>query len=852
MTRKAAVTLAGAALLLALGRAPAAHAATINVDGVNCTLIEAIQTANSDLPVPGCTTGNGADTINLQTDITLTTAYSLYYEIDTALPLITSTITIEGNGHTIERDSSSDKFRLMAVSSSGDLTLNNVTLTGGYAYRLETVPAPYNPPDYVYKSYYGDGGAIYSNGNLTITNSEISGNKARYDGGAIYSGGGMNTITNSQISDNVAYDDGGALYSVEGVITISNSEISGNTAARGGAIYQDETTITIINSTLSNNIATYGGGGTIYNDDGDLTIRNSTISGNKSFEDDGGAIYNDFGTTTISQTALYDNNAYEFTGGGLFNFDGEVYIDDSTIRNNSARYGGGLYSNDGLIKITNSTITDNHVVNSYGYGGYGGGIYIDEGDMEITNSTISGNSAGQSGGGLFNDEGEVFITNSTITDNTADESGGGVYQELGDANVTFIRSLVSGNEATAGSEIYMRVNNTGFGNNRNVFGHAGLTDGAAFVNFTPGGTDTKATSNGTNVLLENILETSLEDNGGPTVGRSSLGEPMLTHALVEGSPAIDKAPSINCTATPTDGEDQRGYARNVDGNGAASTIECDAGAFEYGSSPVVGDAGLYMTAAGPGMTGDGLAFGKEDILSWDGSAWSLFFDGSAAGLKTGNKGHDINAIHVNSADDLYISFFQNKIKTTNLGQVFGTDVLHYNGSELEYFFDGSDVGLDKVAQEKIDGFHILDGSLSPVGGSCDAYLLISTFGTGQVPAAGGGMLKFNGEDILGFCLTNPGLDTQGFWHMAVDGSAQGMPKNSTDSISAQANGLADDGEIIYLTTRGAFNVDSASGSHSQVYRYDTTTGTFSGPFFSAADNGLDEQVDGLHLVGDLP
>jgi hypothetical protein len=64
----------------------------------------------------------------------------------------------------------------------------------------------------------------------------------------------------------------------------------------------------------------------------------------------------------------------------------------------------------------------------------------------------------------------------------------------------------------------------------------------------------------------------LADNGGPT----------QTRALGAGSVAIDKVPNARCTAAPINGLDQRGAARNVDGDGVAGTgNECDIGAFEF-------------------------------------------------------------------------------------------------------------------------------------------------------------------------------------------------------------------------------------------------------------------------------
>jgi hypothetical protein len=73
-----------------------------------------------------------------------------------------------------------------------------------------------------------------------------------------------------------------------------------------------------------------------------------------------------------------------------------------------------------------------------------------------------------------------------------------------------------------------------------------------------------------------------------------------------------------------------------------------------------------------------------------------------------------------------------------------------------------------------------------------------------------------------------------------------MPKNSTFSLSA-----SDDGQVLYFTTKDSFSVVGASGSHSEVYRYDFDTDAFSGPFFSAPATGIMEKVTGLHVVGEL-
>jgi hypothetical protein len=170
--RKLAGTLAGAALLLALGHGTAQSGTitvtttkpAINSGDTLCSLIEAIVNANAGgLTHPDCpNAAPGANTIQLPANKTntLTASFNTYYGSATGLPLITSPITIEGPG-TIARKTTGPQFRLLAVGSGGDLTLKNVTLKGG---RTTT-----------------SGGAVYNSGNLTVDHSTISGNRANPD-----------------------------------------------------------------------------------------------------------------------------------------------------------------------------------------------------------------------------------------------------------------------------------------------------------------------------------------------------------------------------------------------------------------------------------------------------------------------------------------------------------------------------------------------------------------------------------------------------------------------------------------------------------------------------------------------
>jgi predicted outer membrane repeat protein len=386
--------LAGAALLLALWQGMAS-AATITVttkdsrvrpDG-QCSLIEAIVNANADAAFfSDCPAGSGPDTIVLPAkgNVSVKAQYDDTYG-PTGLPLITSQITIEGNGGRIRGQGGAPAFRLLAVSNSGNLTLQNVNLSGGSSF---------------------NGGGVFNNGTLTIQNSSISGNTT----GAGVSNHGSLTIENSTISGN-KYGGG---VSNGGLVPIANSTISQNPLKTGpfcfyyygyfypGGVYCHyiySGALTITDSTISKNSAGVGGG--IFNYSGTVTIANSTISGNQSSS--GGGLFN---------------------SGGRFDFygkyipAGDLSIANSTISKNSASRGGGIF-NQGTFTIENSTISGNKASDD------GGGIFNSSnynnapaGDLSLIDTTISENRAKDSGGGLFS-EGSLTMSNTVISNNKA-------------------------------------------------------------------------------------------------------------------------------------------------------------------------------------------------------------------------------------------------------------------------------------------------------------------------------------------------------------------------------------------------------------------------------------------------
>jgi hypothetical protein len=185
--------------------------------------------------------------------------------------------------------------------------------------------------------------------------------------------------------------------------------------------------------------------------------------------------------------------------------------------------------------------------------------------MTLANSTISANTALGNGGGIYNSYAPgLIISHSTIVSNTADSDsdndgdGGGIFRY--DGLITASNSIIALNvdRSPLVGTIHPDVSGQISGNHNNLLSSAA---GAAGTIGT-----------GTDIVTTTVNLGPLANNGGNT----------QTHALLNGSPAIDAGDNAACAAAPINNLDQRGQARNIalaDGNGDG-TITCDIGAFE--------------------------------------------------------------------------------------------------------------------------------------------------------------------------------------------------------------------------------------------------------------------------------
>ncbi len=308
-----------AALLAATSLATTAGAGLINVapgevvvaaNGL-CSLREAIHNANADAQVDNtdCLAGSGSDQIQFSNDNTYTLSDADPANDDNGLPMITSTITIDGDGSTITRDEGLP-CDLDGVHDAGEFRLFEV-ISGGQLFVID----------------------------LELRNGCADGSGADNDGGAIrVRSGGILQVGEVTIRGNVAYDKSGGIDTANGgtLVAISDSLVRGNRAGGGGGGLGNgnNATMFLLRSTVADNWSGGQGGGGIGNT-GTLSIQNTTISGNRSIGQGGGGIGNS-GTLELAFSTVAWNVATGPLGGGGIGNAGSLTIKGAIVGDNGS------------------------------------------------------------------------------------------------------------------------------------------------------------------------------------------------------------------------------------------------------------------------------------------------------------------------------------------------------------------------------------------------------------------------------------------------------------------------------------------------------------------------------------
>ena len=287
-------------------------------------------------------------------------------------------------------------------------------------------------------------GAIFTNVDSKITNSNFINNSAAKIGGAICNVNDL-TVENSKFVNNTPQaihnskelhlgietftDLQNAIGLVDGILTL-DSDI---------AMTDDEAAGFVNGVAINKDIVIDGKGHTISAEDlgrifsiGEgftVTLTNATLINGKA--DKGGAIYND-GSLTLSDVKLSDNAADSY-GGAVFN-NGELVVSDSVFDSNdivnrgsaSVDYGGAAIYNwyDGTLTVSGSNFTNN--IKNYKNGDRLVGAVATIGDATISDSYFV-NNAGRWGGAI-SASGYLIagddVNTLTVSGSTFKENGG--------------------------------------------------------------------------------------------------------------------------------------------------------------------------------------------------------------------------------------------------------------------------------------------------------------------------------------------------------------------------------------------------------------------------------------------
>jgi len=474
---------------------------------------------------------------------------------------VTSRMVIDGasSGGGVTISAEGTTMRLFNVASTGDLTLQRLTLSDGLARGFAGGDAAWGNGG---GGGAGLGGAIYNRGLVSILNSTLSGNQAQggvggsvdYSvpgngggGGAGLNANGAKPSANSYGGAGGGTNHGGGGLGFSPYLNGGNGGIGGGGGGGfGGGFYT---------TSGSGGKGGFGGGG----GGGGFVFGYGGVGG---FGGGGGA-WSGYGTTSISGGF----------GGGRSTGSG---TDSESLggAGGGAGMGGAIFNEGGAVVITNSTFALNAAV-----GGAGGA-----GNLGYNNGT-----AGQGmGGGVFNHNGSLTVSYSTFSGNSA-TAGRGVYN-LGDSENATTASVTS--TATISNSIIAQ----------------GDTTVEDFTSSSLGTGESNAVS--VNSLIRShsgVVGTFIAPAADPMLAPlANNGGPTKTMALLSGSPAIDSA----LAAGPL--KDQRGLLRV----GVLDLGAFELNAAEFGDLQVVGvsvASSGWTTAFLNTLQNLGLGNGEYDI-----------------------------------------------------------------------------------------------------------------------------------------------------------------------------------------------------------------------------------------------
>jgi CSLREA domain-containing protein len=425
----AAVTVAAALLLPAT-----AQGATISVtttadqlanDG-RCALREAIQAANTNTPVGGCTAGGASDEIKLGGGTFKLAIAGASEDANATGDLdVTAAVAIIGAGASPTKIDAAGLDRVIDVRPGADVSISNLTVTGGKtpdgaAGGDNTGSTPGATGIGGAGSPGEAGGGILNNATLTLQSVTVSGNATGAGGrgghgqGANGNPGGAGGLGLGGFGG-FGGNGGGIRNAAGAMLTIQDSSIvdnltgdAGAGGSAGGGLGGDSTTGGAGGDAASGSPGIGGDGGGLSNV-GTATLIGCVVSGNKTgngggtssafggFGGDGSA--GNGGAGGNGSASIAGEGGY---GGGISARGATLTIRRTTIRGNATGDGGPTGSGFGRSGGSgsgggNGGKGGNGNGGIAGPGGIGGGLGLIDVTLHVEASLVSGNSTGNGG-----------------------------------------------------------------------------------------------------------------------------------------------------------------------------------------------------------------------------------------------------------------------------------------------------------------------------------------------------------------------------------------------------------------------------------------------------------------------
>ena len=406
-------------------------------------------------------------------------------------------------------------------------------------------------------------GAIFTNVDSKITNSNFINNSAAKIGGAICNVNDL-TVENSKFVNNTPQaihnskelhlgietftDLQNAIGLVDGILTLdSDIAMTDDEAAgfvNGVAINKDIVidgkghtisaedlgrifsigegfTVTLTNATLINGKADKGGA--IYND-GSLTLSDVKLSDNAA-DSYGGAVFNN-GHLVVGNSVFDSNDivnrgsaSVDYGGAAIYNwYDGTLTVSGSNFTNNIKNYKNGDRLVGAIATIGDATISDSYFVNNAGR--WGGAIsasgYLLAGD-DVNTLTVSGSTFKENGGlygaGIFVAGSDFTVSDCVFDKNTAFGKGDMTPNNNNGAAIVV---------TDTGKDITGAITGSNFTNNKAQYG------GAIYI------------CEGNIAISDSLFENNSADvEGGAIDIDSAINNPVVT---VENSKFVNNTP----------------------------------------------------------------------------------------------------------------------------------------------------------------------------------------------------------------------------------------------------------------------------------------------------------------------